>query len=709
MKFDISKPKDIKSQLSTDSFSAEIADPKMMMNIVRDKLYAHKLRTPIQEYISNAWDSHVAAGNTTRGIKIVLPTTLEPVLKIRDYGTGMSDEKVRKTFSQYTASDKRQNLNQIGGFGLGSKSAFAYTDKFTILSFYQGKQNTYIAYAPSELDLEFSPFGSEDTTEENGVEIQIAIKPVDIAACYRYVLRMILLLPVKTELVNGAHLMDLREKFKTEAVLFDTNEFTIYPSSKLSSDLISSLDMNDNVFISYNHIPYQVPAKYLPEFKAIRELTVSPYVFELKAAMNSLQIPPAREMLVDDEALASFIKEQAQKISAWFKAKKEEEVKEIKAQSSFKELKNMLPKLLCVHEEAISVEIKVNNNPVEFVVQKNRYYSHQIHYNIHIHTKEEFLVVNKKNKRRNSSTVVVDYDYRKALSEKASNYTLDTAQIEKWYTTTGSVEELSAENIAKFRYIFKSDSSLSSIYIFKAESTLAGLIPNRVENFSLPKNAKLVPEYYNVYHSALNLGQVNFSPKKEYVYAIMNEENKENLECSLPSWVRDELENSGKILIYIPQATEASLINKKNFKKLDVTAYENRDPRNVKFSKKQLKALAFIEELERYRYGRGFDDFIKISRTLNSSDVQDPWLKDVLENREIVKDLNTKYKMNLFSMPRDQKIDGEKLEAEVKAFMETYPLLKAISTYSLSEHHGSSIADYLNLAYARNTGILKSE
>lgn len=55
---------------------------KMIWHVILQ--YKYKIRTSVQELISNAIDAQVEAGNADTPLKIQLPTRLEPTFKLRD-------------------------------------------------------------------------------------------------------------------------------------------------------------------------------------------------------------------------------------------------------------------------------------------------------------------------------------------------------------------------------------------------------------------------------------------------------------------------------------------------------------------------------------------------------------------------------------------------------------------------------------------------
>ena len=141
--------------------------------------YSDPPKAIIQEISSNALDSHTRAGKVDIPIKVDLPTRLDPHLRIRDYGIGMSPEKIKDVYSVYMKSDKRDSNNEIGAFGLGSKVILSYTDQFNITTYNDGVMRMYTMGYGSDSVPELAQLGEYPTKEENGVEISFAVKDGD--------------------------------------------------------------------------------------------------------------------------------------------------------------------------------------------------------------------------------------------------------------------------------------------------------------------------------------------------------------------------------------------------------------------------------------------------------------------------------------------------------------------------------------------------
>src|SRR5690606_32665198 len=104
-------------QFASQKFA--IADMSIVLNLLT-KLYHKPKQTLTQEYISNARDANREV-KSKRPIEITAPSRFMPTMTIRDFGPGLSPERINSVFLLYGASTKRQDNNQTGGFGIGAK------------------------------------------------------------------------------------------------------------------------------------------------------------------------------------------------------------------------------------------------------------------------------------------------------------------------------------------------------------------------------------------------------------------------------------------------------------------------------------------------------------------------------------------------------------------------------------------------------------
>jgi hypothetical protein len=163
--------------------------PKMF-KMLSDGVYQDKLKAWNGEITANMLDEYNMS-DTKKPFEITFPTQLSPVMVFKDYGRGLSKEDVFDLYTTYGASTK-DTVNSvdgqdiIGGFGIGSKSPFAYTDSFIVESRQNGVLRTYVAMlddARMPTIVQTSSKQGEKTAEPNGLTVKVAVQQKDIRQC----------------------------------------------------------------------------------------------------------------------------------------------------------------------------------------------------------------------------------------------------------------------------------------------------------------------------------------------------------------------------------------------------------------------------------------------------------------------------------------------------------------------------------------------
>lgn len=172
-------------EMTESMFGISNKDSAHIVSILRDKLYSNKVLAVVREYCTNAQDAHVEAGKKDVPIRVTLPGALDPTFRVRDFGPGLSEEEIRTVYALYGASTKRNSNEVVGQLGLGCKAAFAYTDRFTIVSWQNRIKKTYVAYIDETRVGKISLIHTEeDTGSSDGIEIQVPVKTNDIHLFY---------------------------------------------------------------------------------------------------------------------------------------------------------------------------------------------------------------------------------------------------------------------------------------------------------------------------------------------------------------------------------------------------------------------------------------------------------------------------------------------------------------------------------------------
>lgn len=175
------KSKIVYSDVSGEAVPFSIGDAAFVIGILRDKIYSDPIYAVVSEYLSNAKDACAEIGKDSDQIHVTLPTTLNPTLAIRDFGVGMSPERISDVFVKYGVSTKRQDNTQVGCWGLGCKAAWAYADSFVVVSYYDGICREYIADIGETKEGRLLCYKEVNTDEPDGVMIKVPVQSQDVS------------------------------------------------------------------------------------------------------------------------------------------------------------------------------------------------------------------------------------------------------------------------------------------------------------------------------------------------------------------------------------------------------------------------------------------------------------------------------------------------------------------------------------------------
>lgn len=147
--------------------------------VLYQSLYSDPIKAIIRELSTNARDSHIQAGTHNIPFIVNLPTWTSNLFSIRDFGTGMSREKIETVYSSFFCSDRENSNDFTGCLGLGAKAFLSYTKQATLNSFFNKKKYTYTIILNEDGIPELNFFGESDTTEPNGVEVSFCVESKD--------------------------------------------------------------------------------------------------------------------------------------------------------------------------------------------------------------------------------------------------------------------------------------------------------------------------------------------------------------------------------------------------------------------------------------------------------------------------------------------------------------------------------------------------
>lgn len=191
------------------------ASPDEIANVVGDNL--DYVGREMRVYGENAGKYNLSDWQEKPPV-VHLPNRLEPWFSIRDFGTGLSHEFVMKLYTTYFWSDKKTSNDYTGCLGLGSKSPFAYTDHFTVTSYWNGEKRSYNAHLTNGFPA-ITIFTNDDgtelvdpTDEPNGIEVSFGVKSSDFVEFQREAKQLYPYFNMPLTIIGSSDVRDYIEK-----------------------------------------------------------------------------------------------------------------------------------------------------------------------------------------------------------------------------------------------------------------------------------------------------------------------------------------------------------------------------------------------------------------------------------------------------------------------------------------------------------------
>lgn len=321
---------------------------------LRNKLWAAIPRGYVTSCLApapQAFSSFLAPDN--KKIEIHLPNEYEPYLEIKDYGVGLSLESIigspvpaleyqvmitgnhvidrslvedegqivaipkeyngelvfryvdsndivrgKGLYTTLFDSTKENSNDQIGAFGLGSKSPFAVTDSFMVSSRYNGEEHNYLmfldgnripAYDLMTKDLTTKDPQPKPTTEYNGLTVRV---PIESAKYYQFY----------KELMRVCSVMEPHMLPEVSGSAYFSKFELISRENRVGNSYIQPVKGNFNDQTHYavmGGVAYPIQLKVLPDLvQEILKTTPTTYTY---FPLGDLNVPPSREDLSYDD------------------------------------------------------------------------------------------------------------------------------------------------------------------------------------------------------------------------------------------------------------------------------------------------------------------------------------------------------------------------------------------------------------------------
>lgn len=268
-----------------------ISNSAEFFNILSSTLYTDQKLAVAREVLCNAWDAHVEQGITDRPVIITLNTEK---FSVQDFGKGIAREFIGPIYGTYGNSTKKHDGKQTGGFGLGCKAPFAYTDHFEVTSAHAGVKTIYnMSKSAAQVQGKpgIIPIASFPTTE-TGITVSLDLKtPQDMANFKELVQRIARNGEMNVEL-NGEKVQTI--PFSTMQHDFMVTTDDVYPG------------VSHKVFVRYGNVIYPVEnhgdyssqlSKVLEFLNRLPDARYTAFRIIFQAPAHSISVTPSRESL----------------------------------------------------------------------------------------------------------------------------------------------------------------------------------------------------------------------------------------------------------------------------------------------------------------------------------------------------------------------------------------------------------------------------
>ena len=276
-----------------------IAQTAEFFTVLSNTLYSNKPLAVVREVLCNAWDANIVADRRDKPVIINID---EDKLSIKDAGFGIPHALIHQIYCVYGNSTKENDGNQTGGFGLGSKSPFAYSDHFSVVNCHDGLKTVHAISRGSTLTQgkpDRRVMVSVPTTEE-GVEVIIPVKDKADAELFSLIAADIAAFGEMNVILNGKPIVTVPIS-TAEGNLFLTNRKPRGVHSKLAlryGNVIYPIQPQEDYTGVYNELIKQIRA--VPN-RGRNDYNENDLILIMQAPPNSISVTPSRESLSNTE------------------------------------------------------------------------------------------------------------------------------------------------------------------------------------------------------------------------------------------------------------------------------------------------------------------------------------------------------------------------------------------------------------------------
>ena len=367
MKIDLNSYSDVDVVVTTEDKEMTLSkdSTSIIFQIFSKNIYSNPIGSIVREITSNCFDSHIEANVNAPVVirKHQDKQTGTYYISFFDFGVGMSPDRINKVFSVYFESTKRTNNEQIGGFGLGSKSPLAYKrstgygegeydNSYNIITNYNGVRYTYLIHEGKKCP-HITLMDYNTTTENNGTEVQIPVLEKDINSFQNEMLKQ--LYYFENIIFEG---FEYEDSYSKEMIYPMSNDYQIINGK---SFLFRGTDYSKNIHICLGKVAYPIDYDVLGLESFDYQLSIA-----LKLNVGDVNVTASRESIDYGEATIKMLKNKLEVAKAEIIGLISKQYENTKTLEQYFSVKNDFGKLLFKNGATLYVGNLIKQKDVDF-------------------------------------------------------------------------------------------------------------------------------------------------------------------------------------------------------------------------------------------------------------------------------------------------------------------------------------------------------
>lgn len=281
----------VSSGIQTTGFTLDVN--QSMFQMLTANVYNNPVLAVVREWSTNACDACIDAGTEVK-FDVHIPTLSEPTFYVRDYGTGLTPEKITGLFSTLGASTKRDSDEFNGTLGIGRMAGLAVGDAFTVDSYVDGMLYSYVVSMQDGIPVTMH-LGAIPTSEPNGLKLGVTVLPEDM---HKY----------KEEAEYLYKYFDHKPNLNLDIDIEMNREEQLAPDWFVKKHANQDYNTNTRNFVVMAQVPYEIPHNGAVDDQGFSSLVV-------KVPPGSVTFNPGRETLSLDKKTVAYLNSMFKRIA----------------------------------------------------------------------------------------------------------------------------------------------------------------------------------------------------------------------------------------------------------------------------------------------------------------------------------------------------------------------------------------------------------